>query len=110
MSKGRERAVADVFFALGDGTRLSVVKKLSLGGALSATALSEGAPVTRQAIAKHLQVLESAGLVTHDKRGREVLYALEPARLEEAHAFLDSVAAGWDRAINRLRRMVEEKR
>lgn len=110
MSKVLERAVADVFFALGDGTRLSVVKKLSLGGALSATALSDGAPVTRQAIVKHLQVLESAGLVTHDKRGREVLYALEPARLEEAHAFLDSVAAGWDRAINRLRRMVEEKR
>lgn len=108
MSKVRERAVAEVFFALGDGTRLSVVKKLSSGGALSATALSDGADVTRQAIVKHLRVLESAGLVTHDKRGREVLYALEPTRLEAAHSFLDNVAAGWDRAIERLRRMVED--
>jgi DNA-binding transcriptional ArsR family regulator len=108
MSKVSERAVAEVFFALGDDTRLSVVRKLGTGGALSATALSEGARVTRQAIVKHLQVLEAAGLVTHDKRGREVLYALEPVRLEEAHTFLDSVAAGWDRAIERLRTIVEE--
>lgn len=108
MSKVSERAAAEIFFALGDDTRLSVVRKLGAGGALSATALSGGAGVTRQAIVKHLQVLEAAGLVTHDKRGREVLYALEPVRLEEAHSFLDSVAAGWDRAIGRLRAIVEE--
>jgi DNA-binding transcriptional ArsR family regulator len=108
MSKARERAMADVFFALGDGTRLSVVRKLGSGGALSATSLSEGAKVTRQAIVKHLQVLEGAGLVTHEKRGREVLYALEPDRLEDARAFLDGVSASWDRAIERLRRIVEE--
>jgi DNA-binding transcriptional ArsR family regulator len=108
MSKVDERAVAEVFFALGDDTRLSVVRKLGTAGALSATALSDGAHVTRQAIVKHLQVLEAAGLVTHDKRGREVLYALEPVGLEDAHAFLDSVAAGWDRAIERLRTIVEE--
>jgi DNA-binding transcriptional ArsR family regulator len=103
-----ERAVADVFFALGDRTRLSVVKKLSGGGASSATSLSEGAKVTRQAIVKHLQVLEGAGLVTHEKRGREVLYALDARRLDEARAFIDGISAGWDRAIERLRRMVEE--
>lgn len=97
-----------MFFALGDRTRLSVVRKLSSGGALSATALSGGAKVTRQAIVKHLQVLESVGLVTYEKRGREVLYALEPRRLDEARAFLDAVSAGWDRAIERLRQMVEE--
>ena len=108
MSKALERAAASVFFALGDGTRLAVVKKLGSGGALSATALSEGAKVTRQAIVKHLQVLEGAGLVTHEKRGREVLYALEPRRLDDARAFLDGVSASWDRAIERLRRMVEE--
>ncbi len=108
MSNAREQAVADVFFALGDGTRLSVVRKLSAGGALSATVLSDGAKVTRQAIVKHLQVLEGAGLVTHEKRGREVLYALDAQRLDEARAFLDGVAAGWDRAIERLRRMVEQ--
>lgn len=108
MSKARERAVADVFFALGDGTRLSVVRKLGTGGALSATMLSDGANVTRQAIVKHLQVLESAGLVTHEKHGRDVLYALRLQRLDEARAFLDSVSASWDRAIERLRRMVED--
>src|SRR5678815_6190162 len=98
---------AEVFFALGDETRLAVVRRLGGGVPLSATTLSSGAKVTRQAIMKHLQVLEGAGLVSHEKRGREVLYALEPARLEEAHAFLESVSASWDRAIERLRRMVE---
>ena len=104
----RERAAAEVFFALGDGTRLSVVTRLGAGGALTATALSQGAKVTRQAIAKHLRVLEGAGIVKHEKRGREVLYALESERLEDARAFLDGVSASWDRAIERLRRMVEE--
>lgn len=103
-----ERAVADVFFALGDGTRLAVVKKLGAGGARSATALSAGARVSRQAIVKHLQVLEGAGLVTHEKRGREVLYALAPARLDDARDFLDGISASWDRAIDRLRAFVEE--
>jgi DNA-binding transcriptional ArsR family regulator len=101
------RAVADVFFALGDETRLSVVKRLG-GGALSATALADGAPVTRQAIAKHLRVLEGAGLVTHEKQGREVLYVLDSRRLAEAQAFLENISAAWDRAIDRLRHMVEE--
>jgi DNA-binding transcriptional ArsR family regulator len=108
MSRARERAVADVFFALGDGTRLSLVQKLSSGGASSATALAGGANVTRQAIVKHLHVLEGAGLVTHEKRGREVLYAIDSRRIVEARAFLDGISAGWDRAIERLRRMVEE--
>lgn len=108
MSKAREQQAADVFFALGDRTRLSVVRKLGSGGARSATTLSEGADVSRQAIVKHLQVLEDAGLVSHEKRGREVLYALEPRRLEEAQAFLDAVSAGWDRALERLRQIVED--
>jgi DNA-binding transcriptional ArsR family regulator len=103
-----ERAVARVFFALGDGTRLSVVRKLGAESGLSATALSEGAKVTRQAIVKHLRVLEGAGLVTHEKRGREVLYVLDGGALVEARAFLDGISAGWDRAIDRLRQMVEE--
>jgi DNA-binding transcriptional ArsR family regulator len=107
MSAAPERAAAGVFFALGDPTRLSVVRKLGAAGALSATALAGGAEVTRQAIVKHLQVLEGAGLVTHEKRGREVLYALEPERLADARAFLDAVSASWDRAIARLRQLVE---
>lgn len=109
MSKGREAAAtADVFFALGDRTRLAVVKKLGAEGAASATALSEGAAVTRQAIVKHLQVLEGAGLVSHERKGREVLYSLETRRLELARRFLDGVSERWDRALDRLRDLVEE--
>ncbi|MEW6273257.1 MAG: metalloregulator ArsR/SmtB family transcription factor [Thermodesulfobacteriota bacterium] len=107
-SSARDRAVADVFFALGDGTRLSVVEKLGAAGALSATGLSGGARVSRQAIVKHLRVLEDAGLVSHERRGREVLYALVPQRLDDARTFLDSVSSSWDRALERLRRLVEE--
>jgi DNA-binding transcriptional ArsR family regulator len=108
MSRARENAAADLFFALGDRTRLSVVSRLGASGALSATALSGGAKVTRQAIVKHLRVLEGAGLVTTEKQGREVLYLLRPQQLDEARAFLDALSAGWDRALDRLRAMVEE--
>ncbi len=108
MSRSPDPAVADVFFALGDDTRLAVMARLGAGVPLSATALSDGARMTRQAIAKHLRVLEGARLVTHERRGREVLYALAARRLEEARTFLDAVSAGWDHAIERLRGMVEE--
>ena len=101
MSRAPEHAAADVFFALGDGTRLSVVTRLATSGALSATTLSDGAHVSRQAIVKHLQVLEGAGLVSHEKTGREVLYALDARRLDDARAFLEGISAGWDRAIDR---------
>ncbi len=107
MSKPIERNVAAVFFALGDETRLAVLRRLSGGGLLSATALSAGAKVTRQAIVKHLNVLEAAGLVSCERRGREVLYALESQRLAEAQAYLEGVSAEWDRALERLRLMVE---
>src|SRR5678815_1999930 len=103
MSRASDLAVADVFFALGDGTRLSLLRRLGDGGAWSATALSHGAKVTRQAIVKHLQVLEGAGLVTHEKHGREVLYLLDGRRFDDARAFLEGISAGWDRAIERLR-------
>ena len=108
MSKPRERAAARAFAALGDETRLTVVRRLRAGRPLSATALTGGARISRQAIAKHLRVLEGAGLVTREKRGREVLYALEAGGLDGARAFLDGISAGWDRALERLRHPVEE--
>jgi DNA-binding transcriptional ArsR family regulator len=106
MSKA-DAEVAGAFFALGNQARIAIVRRLRTGP-LSASALSERAPVTRQAITRHLRILESTGLVTHEKRGREVLYALETRRLQEARAFLDAISMSWDRAIDRLRRMVEE--
>ena len=80
MSRRSNLAVADIFFALGDRTRLSVLTKLG-SDALTATMLAEDAKVTRQAIVKHLQVLEGAGLVKHEKHGRDVLYVLKPEKL-----------------------------
>jgi DNA-binding transcriptional ArsR family regulator len=97
-----------VFFALGDPTRLAVVRRLAGGLPLSATALSSGAKISRQAIAKHLRVLEDAGVVSHQRQGREVLYALETAPLVQASELLEGVSAGWDRAIARLRKQVEK--
>ncbi|HKR81669.1 MAG TPA: metalloregulator ArsR/SmtB family transcription factor [Candidatus Saccharimonadales bacterium] len=107
MLKTSTPLAADVFFALGDKTRLSIIERLSRGSGMSATFLSKDAQATRQNIAKHLQVLEGAGLVTHNKQGREVLYALEHQRVEEAQRFLENISAGWDRAIDRLRKTVE---
>jgi DNA-binding transcriptional ArsR family regulator len=108
MSKDPNPAVAEIFFALGAETRLSVLSRLG-AGALSATALSSGARVTRQAIVKHLRVLESAGLITHEKQGREVLCTLEGGRIDEARAFLEVISARWDRALDRLREMIEKE-
>ena len=106
MLRRHESRVAEMFFALGDETRLSVLAKLR-GGPLTATDLADGAGVTRQAIVKHLQVLDGAGLVTHERRGREVLYLPDTRRIEEARAFLEMISTGWDRAIDRLKHIVE---
>ena len=99
--------MVEIFSALSDRTRLSLIGKLN-ANSMSATALAEEVAVTRQAVAKHLHVLESAGLVAHEKQGREVLYTLDLRRLEEARAFLEQISANWDRAIGRLRTLVEE--
>jgi DNA-binding transcriptional ArsR family regulator len=108
MSKRNSQTVADVFFALGDATRLQVVRKLIGGAEMSATQIAYGAKVTRQAIVKHLQVLQKAGLVRPEKHGREVLYHLTEASIADAREFLNEIAASWDRAIARLRRIVED--
>lgn len=109
MSKAADKeASAAVFFALGDVTRLSLVEKLGEGAARSATSLAEGGAVSRQAVTKHLKVLEGAGLVSTVRQGKEVLYVLDAGAVDDARAFLDGVSAGWDRAIARLKKLVEE--
>ncbi len=99
--------VADLFAALGDRTRLALLSRLGSGGACSASVLATGAPVSRQAIVKHLRVLEVAGLVHPRRRGREVLYAIDARRIVEARAFLEAMSVRWDGAIDRLRALVE---
>jgi DNA-binding transcriptional ArsR family regulator len=101
------RTGAPIFAALGDETRLRIVAKLSDGGPLSIVRLTEGESMTRQAITKHLSVLAEAGLVRDVRRGRERLWALEPAPLETARRYLDLVSQRWDEALGRLARLVE---
>jgi len=98
---------ASVFAALGDPTRLALVSRLSDGSHRSIAQLSEGHPVTRQAITKHLRVLEDARLVRHERAGRERRYALDPAPIEEARHYIDWVSGQWDARLARLKALVE---
>jgi len=79
-------------------------------GPLSIARLTDGSEVTRQAVAKHLRALEGAGLVRGVRSGRERRWALEPARIAEAHGYLDQISARWDQALERLRAYVEGER
>ena len=95
------------FAALGDPTRLAVVNRLALGEAQSIARLTEGTLLTRQAMTKHLKVLEGVGLLRQVKVGRESRFALDPAPLADLKAFLDLVSRQWDDALDRLRTFVE---
>lgn len=106
-SFGHEHDAA-VFAALGDETRLGLVRRLVHEGPLSITRLAEGSGVTRQAVTKHLQVLSEAGLVRGSKHGREHRWELEPLRLDEARRVLEQMLARLDEALDRLRSYVEE--
>jgi DNA-binding transcriptional ArsR family regulator len=99
---------APLFAALGDATRLRLVSRLCRDGPLSITKLTASSDVTRQAISKHLRVMAEAGLVRGARHGRESVWRLEPRRLEEARRYLELISEGWDAALGRLRRFVEE--
>lgn len=111
MPRSRPSAIqktAPVFAALGDPTRLRLVATLCAGGALSIAQLTAGTAVTRQAVTKHLETLAAAGLVRDLRQGRERLWELEPARIDEARRSLDAISAQWDRALQRLKTFVEQ--
>jgi DNA-binding transcriptional ArsR family regulator len=96
-----------VFAALADATRLRLIRRLAAGEPLSISQLSEGASVTRQAITRHLETLNQAGLVKDVRRGRERVWELDRKRVERAQRYLDQVAAQWDAAAERLKAFVE---
>ncbi|HXD98312.1 MAG TPA: metalloregulator ArsR/SmtB family transcription factor [Candidatus Acidoferrum sp.] len=100
-------AAAPVFAALGDETRLQLVARLCTGGPMSIARLTSGSEVTRQAITKHLHVLAGAGLVRGSRLGREQIWEIEPARLQEARRSLDHIEAQWDEALGRLKAALE---
>jgi DNA-binding transcriptional ArsR family regulator len=98
---------APVFAALGDHTRLSLLAKLSDGQSRSIAKLSADTRLTRQAITKHLRVLEQAGLVSSTRIGRESQFAFRPEPIAEMRSYLDTVSRQWDDALSRLRSFVE---
>jgi DNA-binding transcriptional ArsR family regulator len=102
------RADARLFAALGDPTRLALVARLSHGDPLSITRLAQGSRLTRQAITKHLRVLQRAGLVRATRRGRERRFTLHPAPLADARHALDALSRQWDQALARLKAFVED--
>ncbi|MBC04657.1 metalloregulator ArsR/SmtB family transcription factor [Thalassospira sp.] len=104
----QDRDFSVLFAALGDPTRLAIFDRLADGRPRSISALSDDADMTRQAVTKHLRVLEAAGLVQNHRVGRESQYAFCPDQLAEARAYLDQVAGRWESALMRLKTFVED--
>ena len=99
---------AAIFAALGDETRLSLIGTLSGGEPQSISRLAQGSQLTRQAITKHLRVLEGAGMVHSIRAGRESLFELRPKPLKDAQDYLARVSSQWDDALARLKSFVEK--
>jgi DNA-binding transcriptional ArsR family regulator len=104
---GTQRARAPLFAALGDGTRLQLIGNLSRGEPRSISDLAEGSALTRQAITKHLRILENVGIVHGERRGREILFTFAPKPIEEAMKYLDLVSRKWGQSLERLKSFVE---
>lgn len=102
-------AIAGVFAALGDPTRLKLVAVLCAGGAFSIAQLTANTEMTRQGVTKHLQVLADAGVVRDVKIGRERLWQLDPKQIEEAKMTLETIGRQWELALGRLKSFVEAR-
>lgn len=100
-------ALASVFAALGDPTRLKLIAVLCAGGAFSITQLTASTDISRQGVTKHLQVLADAGVVRDVRMGRERLWQLEPGQIEEAKRTLEVIGREWDVALAKLKAFTE---
>src|SRR5579859_2078476 len=103
----KRRASAPMFAALGDPTRLALVAKLCRGRPYSISQLTAGSRLTRQAVTKHLRVLEGVGIVHSFRAGRESIYKFDPQPIEELKQYLELVSKQWDDALDRLKAFVE---
>ena len=101
-------ALADVFAALGDPTRLKLVAVLCAGGAFSIAQLTANTDISRQGVTKHLQVLADAGVVRDVKIGRERLWQLDPMQIEQARRTLEMIGQQWEVALGKLKAFVEK--
>lgn len=100
-------ALAAIFAALGDPTRLKLVAVLCAGGAFSIAQLTANTDISRQAVTKHLQVLAHAGVVRDIKLGRERHWQLDPVQIEEARRTLEAIGSQWDIALGKLKAFAE---
>jgi DNA-binding transcriptional ArsR family regulator len=100
--------VCPLFSSLGDANRLRIVVRLCDGGPSSTSQVTQAVSVTRQAATKHLELLETAGLVISSRRGRERIWTLQTQRLIDAGDYLNQLSRRWDAAIDRLRAYVED--
>lgn len=101
------RSQAHAFAALGDETRLALVVKLAEGRPHSISRLTRGTRLTRQAVTKHLRVLENAGMVQSARAGRESLFEFNPQAIVGLKEYIDRVSGEWDQALGRLKTLVE---
>lgn len=106
MSVAREPA-DEVFAALADPTRRSILRAVAERGPVTATALSDELPISRQAVAKHLGLLREAGLVTADRAGRETRFTAATEPLDELAAWAEEAGRRWDARLARLRDRLE---
>jgi DNA-binding transcriptional ArsR family regulator len=97
----------ELWSAIADPSRRRVLDLLVSHGDVSASWLASQVPFTRQAVSKHLVVLEEVGLVSRRKQGREVLYQVEAARLDQATQAMANLAARWDQRLNAIKRLAE---
>jgi DNA-binding transcriptional ArsR family regulator len=104
-----DRQAGAVFAALADPTRRRIVELLSTSGAQTPTELAARLPITRQGVAKHLDLLEEAGLVEWSRTGRESRYRLTPEPFESAALWMTSVGAEWDRRLEALREQLDRR-
>jgi DNA-binding transcriptional ArsR family regulator len=93
--------------AIADPSRRRVLDLLVRGGEASASALADQVPFSRQAVSKHLAVLDEVGLISRRKQGREVLYRVEAARLDEATRAMADLAHRWDRRLDAIKTLAE---
>jgi DNA-binding transcriptional ArsR family regulator len=100
-------ALAQVFAALGDPTRLKLVAVLCAGGAFSIAQLTANTAMSRQGVTKHLQVLAEAGVVRDVKAGRERLWQLDPVQIAEARRTLETIGQQWEIALGKLKLFAE---
>jgi ArsR family transcriptional regulator, cadmium/lead-responsive transcriptional repressor len=97
----------ELWSAIADPSRRRVLDLLLIGGEATATELAGQVPFTRQAVSKHLVVLEEAGLVSRRKQGRDVLFRVDDRRLDQASRAMADVASRWDRRLDAIKRLAE---